>query len=158
MSSESAPVPAYEKKTPLRSRPKNAKTGSDADAGSERNWNPGWCADHSAVTFVSAVAGDAELLLVPDIALPNSETNPGVASVAARSRIRFIAGVSVSSPAGAALNIPGIPANARFPNTLPTFAPSGYQQIGSPANTASSRSMPPVTSAMAPARRCASGR
>lgn len=45
--------------------------------------------------------------------------------------------VSLSSPAGAALNIPGIPANARFPNTLPTFAPSGYQQLGSPANTAS---------------------
>jgi hypothetical protein len=45
--------------------------------------------------------------------------------------------VSLSSPAGAALNIPGLPANAQFPNTLPTFAPSGYQQIGSPANTAS---------------------
>jgi Carboxypeptidase regulatory-like domain/TonB dependent receptor-like, beta-barrel len=45
--------------------------------------------------------------------------------------------VSLSSPAGAALNIPGIPSNARFPNTLPTFAPSGYQQIGSPPNTAS---------------------
>ena len=45
--------------------------------------------------------------------------------------------VSLSSPAGTALNIPGIPANARFPNTLPTFAPSGYQQVGSPTNTAS---------------------
>ncbi len=45
--------------------------------------------------------------------------------------------VSLSSSAGSALNIPGIPANARFPNTLPTFAPSGYQQIGSPSNTAS---------------------
>src|SRR5215475_8756150 len=45
--------------------------------------------------------------------------------------------VSLSSPAGAALNIPGIPSNAQFPNTLPTFAPSGYQQIGSPTNTAS---------------------
>jgi Carboxypeptidase regulatory-like domain len=42
------------------------------------------------------------------------------------------------SPAGAALNIPGIPANARFPNTMPTFAPNGYQQLGSPNNTASS--------------------
>src|SRR6187397_2833033 len=29
--------------------------------------------------------------------------------------------VSLSSAAGAALNIPGIPASARFPNTLPTF-------------------------------------
>jgi hypothetical protein len=45
--------------------------------------------------------------------------------------------VSLSSAAGAALNIPGIPSNAQFPNTLPTFAPSGYQQIGSPTNTAS---------------------
>ena len=45
--------------------------------------------------------------------------------------------VSLSSPAGAALNIPGIPSNAQFPNTLPTFAPNGYQQLGSPTNTAS---------------------
>jgi hypothetical protein len=45
--------------------------------------------------------------------------------------------VSLSSPAGSALSIPGIPANGKFPNTLPTFAPSGYQQIGSPTNTAS---------------------
>jgi hypothetical protein len=45
--------------------------------------------------------------------------------------------VSVSSAAGAALAIPGIPSNAKFSNTLPTFAPSGYQQLGSPANTAS---------------------
>ncbi len=39
--------------------------------------------------------------------------------------------------AGAALDIPGIPSNAQFPNTLPTFQPSGYQQIGSPTSTAS---------------------
>jgi hypothetical protein len=45
--------------------------------------------------------------------------------------------VSLSSAAGAALNIPGLPSYAKFPNTLPTFAPSGYQQIGSPPNTAS---------------------
>ena len=45
--------------------------------------------------------------------------------------------VGLSSAAGSALNIPGIPANARFPNTMPTFAPSGYQQLGSPMNTAS---------------------
>ncbi len=43
----------------------------------------------------------------------------------------------LSASAGAALNIPGIPANARFPNTLPTFLISGYQQLGSPPNTAS---------------------
>src|SRR4029078_12442666 len=36
--------------------------------------------------------------------------------------------VSLSSAAGAALNIPGIPSSARFPNTLPTFAPSGHPQ------------------------------
>src|SRR5215467_4488883 len=45
--------------------------------------------------------------------------------------------VSLSSAAGGALNIPGIPTNGQFPNTLPTFAPNGYQQIGSPTNTAS---------------------
>ena len=45
--------------------------------------------------------------------------------------------VSLSSAAGGALNIPGIPSNGMFPNTLPTFAPAGYQQIGSPTNTAS---------------------
>jgi len=47
------------------------------------------------------------------------------------------AAATLSFVAGAALNIPGIPANAKFPNTLPTFAPSGYQQIGSPTSTAS---------------------
>ena len=40
-------------------------------------------------------------------------------------------------PAGAALNVPGIPTNAHFPNTMPTFAPNGYQQLGSPMSTAS---------------------
>ena len=40
-------------------------------------------------------------------------------------------------PAGQTLNIPGIPANSNFPNTLPTFAPNGYQQLGSPQSTAS---------------------
>ena len=40
--------------------------------------------------------------------------------------------------AGGALNIPGIPSYARFPNTLPTFTiVGGYQQLGSPLNTAS---------------------
>ena len=39
--------------------------------------------------------------------------------------------------AGAALNVPGIPTNAHFPNTMPTFAPNGYQQLGSPMSTAS---------------------
>jgi hypothetical protein len=41
------------------------------------------------------------------------------------------------TPAGAALNMPGLPSTTRFPNTLPTFLVSGYQQLGSPANTAS---------------------
>ena len=45
--------------------------------------------------------------------------------------------VELSSAAGSALNIPGIPANGKFPNTMPAFAPSGYQQLGSPTNTAS---------------------
>jgi hypothetical protein len=39
--------------------------------------------------------------------------------------------------AGAALNIPGIPSTAQFPNTLPTFSIAGYQILGSPVNTAS---------------------
>ena len=43
----------------------------------------------------------------------------------------------LSTSAGEALNIPGIPDTARFPNTLPTFLIGGYQQLGSPPNTAS---------------------
>src|SRR6185436_9076731 len=33
----------------------------------------------------------------------------------------------LTTAAGSALNIPGIPSNAQFPNTLPTFLVSGYQ-------------------------------
>ena len=36
-----------------------------------------------------------------------------------------------------ASSLPGIPADAAFQNTLPTFTISGFQQLGSPANTAS---------------------
>ena len=43
----------------------------------------------------------------------------------------------LSTSAGNALNIPGIPSFAQFPNTLPTFLITGYQQLGSPQNTAS---------------------
>ena len=43
----------------------------------------------------------------------------------------------LATSAGAALNIPGIPSTAQFPNTLPTFNISGYQILGSPINTAS---------------------
>ncbi|MGH9141147.1 MAG: TonB-dependent receptor domain-containing protein, partial [Vicinamibacterales bacterium] len=43
----------------------------------------------------------------------------------------------LATTAGSALSIPGIPSTARFSNTLPTFLISGYQQLGSPANTAS---------------------
>jgi len=43
----------------------------------------------------------------------------------------------LAGAAGAALSIPGIPSTAMFPNTLPTFAIAGYQQLGSPTNTAS---------------------
>jgi len=43
----------------------------------------------------------------------------------------------LATSAGGALSIPGIPSTARFPNTLPTFLVGGYQQLGSPANTAS---------------------
>ncbi len=34
------------------------------------------------------------------------------------------------------MHLPGIPATAEFPNTLPTFLIAGYQQLGSPPNTA----------------------
>ena len=43
----------------------------------------------------------------------------------------------LSGPAGSVLNIPGLPANSQFANTMPTFAPNGYQQLGSPTSTAS---------------------
>jgi hypothetical protein len=39
--------------------------------------------------------------------------------------------------ASIALGLPGIPSNAQFPTTLPTFLIGGYQQLGSPPNTAS---------------------
>jgi len=43
----------------------------------------------------------------------------------------------LASSAGSAIGIPGIPSNGQFPNTLPTFLVAGYQQLGSPPNTAS---------------------
>ncbi len=43
---------------------------------------------------------------------------------------------SLTGSASATLGLPGLPATARFPNTLPTFLIAGYQQLGSPANTA----------------------
>jgi hypothetical protein len=43
----------------------------------------------------------------------------------------------LSGAASTSLTLPGIPSNARFPNTLPTFLIAGYQQLGSPPNTAS---------------------
>jgi hypothetical protein len=43
----------------------------------------------------------------------------------------------LSAAASASLTLPGIPSNARFPDTLPTFLVAGYQQLGSPPNTAS---------------------
>ena len=43
----------------------------------------------------------------------------------------------LSSSPSDALKIPGIPSNAAFENTLPTFTIAGLQQLGSPTNTAS---------------------
>jgi hypothetical protein len=43
----------------------------------------------------------------------------------------------LSGTASSSLGLPGIPSTAQFPNTLPTFFIGGYQQLGSPANTAS---------------------
>ena len=42
----------------------------------------------------------------------------------------------LGTSASAGLNLPGIPSTAEFPNTLPTFLVAGYQQLGSPPNTA----------------------
>ena len=42
----------------------------------------------------------------------------------------------LATAASVALNLPGIPSGAQFPNTLPTFLVSGYTQLGSPPNTA----------------------
>ncbi|MEQ1575897.1 MAG: carboxypeptidase regulatory-like domain-containing protein, partial [Vicinamibacterales bacterium] len=42
----------------------------------------------------------------------------------------------LSTSASASLSLPGIPSTAEFPNTLPTFLIAGYQQLGSPPNTA----------------------
>jgi Carboxypeptidase regulatory-like domain len=47
------------------------------------------------------------------------------------------AAAELSAPASASLGLPGIPSNAQFPNTLPTFSIGGYQQLGSPPSTAS---------------------
>jgi len=44
--------------------------------------------------------------------------------------------VELGGSASADLGLPGIPSSARFPNTLPTFLIAGYQQLGSPPNTA----------------------
>lgn len=44
---------------------------------------------------------------------------------------------SLGAPASASLGLPGIPSTARFPDTLPAFVIAGYQQLGSPRNTAS---------------------
>jgi len=43
----------------------------------------------------------------------------------------------LEAPPSTSLGLPGIPSTAQFPNTLPTFLISGYQQLGSPPNTAS---------------------
>ena len=44
---------------------------------------------------------------------------------------------SLGGTASAVLGLPGIPSNAQFPDTLPTFAIAGYTQLGSPVSTAS---------------------
>jgi hypothetical protein len=51
-----------------------------------------------------------------------------------RSVARTAAELNTAVSAG--LSLPGIPSTARFPNALPTFLISGYQQLGSPPNTA----------------------
>ncbi len=48
------------------------------------------------------------------------------------------AGLLLSSAPSGGLGIPGIPASGAFENEFPTFIISGFQQLGPPANTASS--------------------
>ena len=47
------------------------------------------------------------------------------------------AAAQLGGPASTSLGLPGIPSTASFPDTLPTFLITGYQQLGSPPNTAS---------------------
>ena len=44
---------------------------------------------------------------------------------------------SLDGTPSSSLGLPGIPATARFPSTVPTFLVGGYQQLGSPPSTAS---------------------
>jgi hypothetical protein len=44
--------------------------------------------------------------------------------------------VQLSAPPSSSLGLPGIPATAQFPNTLPTFSIAGYDPLGSPQSTA----------------------
>jgi hypothetical protein len=44
---------------------------------------------------------------------------------------------TLEGPPSSSLGLPGIPSNAQFPTTLPTIIIGGYQQLGSPPNTAS---------------------
>jgi Carboxypeptidase regulatory-like domain len=44
---------------------------------------------------------------------------------------------SLDGTPSTSLGLPGIPATARFPSTVPTFLIGGYQQVGSPPGTAS---------------------
>ena len=46
-------------------------------------------------------------------------------------------GISLGDTASSALGIPGIPTNAAFNNVLPLFSITGFQQLGSSANTSS---------------------
>ena len=46
------------------------------------------------------------------------------------------AAVTLPTSVSDALGLPGIPSSAEFPDTLPTFLIGGYQQVGSPPNTA----------------------
>lgn len=52
-----------------------------------------------------------------------------------RSVDRF--GLTLDAPPSQSLKLPGIPANAAFQNSLPTFTIDGLQQLGSPTNTGS---------------------
>lgn len=45
--------------------------------------------------------------------------------------------LTLAAPPSESLRLPGLPSNAAFQNVLPTFVIDGFQQLGSPTNTAS---------------------
>ena len=97
----------------------------------------GWQRSHSCRQRGHRTAGDARLVVRLELSTHLLEQPAERSAYRRHAPQRHADRRAVAGPAGAALNIPGIPTNAQFPNTMPTFAPNGYQQLGSPMSTAS---------------------